>query len=380
VFPRIEYLAWIDGRPAATTHDLGSSGLRPRGTGVRTAVVPDRLAEFETPSGVDLRASVAEVYGVDPARVVLAPGATAADLLVAATAIDLTSEGPDLPADDVEAGGPPEDPPQVLVEKPGYEALVATPSGLGARVDRFRRPPEDRYALEPDRVEGALGDRPALVTVTNRHNPSGRETDRERLREVAERVAAAGAHLLVDEVFAPYVADAGEGAGTAFGGVTAAGLPGTVVTGSLSKFHGLEGLRVGWLVAPETFAERARTVAAHLPALSGPSTALAARALANHETVAAECRDLVGRNAALLREFVDGRPDLSGPTFEGSTLAFLGHEAGGDAVAEVAAERDLLVVPGRFFDDDDRFRVSLARPTRAVRESLAVLEDTLDAL
>lgn len=67
----------------------------------------------------------------------------------------------------------------MLVEKPGYEPLLTTPEAFGARVDRFRRPPDTGYDLEPDRVAAALADELALVTVTNRHNPSGQLVDRD---------------------------------------------------------------------------------------------------------------------------------------------------------------------------------------------------------
>jgi hypothetical protein len=40
----------------------------------------------------------------------------------------------------------------VLVEKPGYQPLTATPASLGANVDRFLRPADDDYRLLPERI------------------------------------------------------------------------------------------------------------------------------------------------------------------------------------------------------------------------------------
>jgi aspartate/methionine/tyrosine aminotransferase len=374
-FERISYLHWIRGRPAAADHDLGSSDLC--GADLhQEGVVPDRLGGLPDPDPeVDLRTQVAEAYDVDPGSVVVAAGASLANVFAAGAA--LTAAREDEADLDVEAEGMGEGP-RVLVEKPGYEPLRATPASLGANVDRFRRPAGEDYRLDPDRVAGAATGATVLVSVTNRHNPSGRRADRDTLAAAAAAAREVDARLLVDEVYAPYTTDPGEGA---FGGPTAAGIEGAVVTSSLTKFHGLGGLRVGWLVADPAFAERAREVAAHLPAVAAPSRTLGRRALANADSIAADARGMLSRNADLLSSFVADRPDLHGPVFEDAGYAFLAFEgADGDAVAEAAEDRGLLVVPGRFFDDPDRFRVSLGRDTDHVREALSVLGETLDAL
>lgn len=372
MFSTVPYLEWIEGRPARADYDLGSSDLRqhdPRGD-----VVPEPLVGLDDPDAeTTLRTQLAALYDVPETSVLVAAGATHANLLAAATALGLSKEKRD--GSDAAASGSTQ---RVLVEKPGYEPLVETPESLGARVDRFVRPAESGYPLEAARVSAAADD-VALVTVTNRHNPSGRLTDRETLGEVAAAASEAGGYLLVDEVYAPFVADAATE--RAFGGVTAAGLPDTVVTGSLTKFHGLGGLRIGWLVGPEAFVERAETVAAHIPAVAEPSVALGRRALANETQLTDASRERLRANHDRLTTFVDGRDDLSGNVYDGSTFAFLAHErADGSAVSEAAWEHGLLVVPGHFFDQTGSFRLSLGRHPRDVEAGLDVLGTVLDDL
>lgn len=369
MFPAIEYLEWIDGRPGAATHDLATSeiiGDRPDG-GDRAgeeAVVPDALSSLPPPDDATLESLLAAAYDVAPENVLVTASASVANAVAVATALDL---GPDLDDRD----------PQVLVEKPAYEPLRATPRGLGGRVDRFRRPEEDGSPVDPDRVAAAT-DGAALAVVTNRHNPSGRLLDREALAAVARVAADAGARVLVDEVYAPYVGPGGTVDG-AFGGPTGAGLPNVVATGSLTKFFGLGGLKIGWIVADAAFVDAATTVAWHLPAVATPSRTLARRALANRTKLAADARDVLARNHRLLASFVDERGDVDGPVHEGCPYAFLDVAgADGDEVAAAASEAGVLVVPGRFFEDPDRVRVSLGRDPDGMAAALSAFGDALD--
>jgi aspartate/methionine/tyrosine aminotransferase len=360
MLPRIEYIRWIEGRPERATHDLATSDLR----GERPApgqVVPSTLEGRPDPADdVELHEQVAENYGVDPSRVLTTAGATHANVLAIAGALSV-AEGD-----------------RVLVELPGYEPLRRTPEAMGATLDRFRRTGEDGYALDPERVGAATVGDTALVVATNRHNPTGTLADRETLAAAAAAAREDGARLLVDEVYAPYTVDPDGGA---FGGPTAAGLDGAVVTGSLTKFHGLGGLSVGWVVADETFLEGVRDALAYLPVQATPSVALGRRALANGDAIAAATREKLRANHGRLVEFVDARDDVVGTVPDGSPFAFLAHEsADGDAVADAADDRDLLVVPGRFFEDDERFRVSLGGDPDEMAAALDVLGETLDAL
>jgi aspartate/methionine/tyrosine aminotransferase len=362
MFPTMPYLEWIWGRPERATYDLGSSDLRtyrPDGS-----VVPEPLRGLDDPGddGPSLEEYIAEEYDVSTDEVLVAAGATHANFVAAATALGISEEEND-----------------VLVEKPGYGPLLHTPDGLGARVTRFMRPPEEDYALSPKRVADAATQPTTLVTVTNRHNPTGRMVDRETLSAVAEAAADVDAHLLVDEVYGPYVGEAAQR--TAFGGVTGAGLPNTIATGSLTKFHGLGGLRIGWLVAPEAFVERAKRTLAHVPAISAPSVALARRFFAHRDELVERSRAHLRRNHEMLASFVADRDDLSGTIHEGCTFGLVAHDAvDGETLAEAAWEEGVLVVPGTFLDEPEGIRLSAGRDPDEVEAGLSVLGDVLDGL
>ncbi len=363
MFTPIPYLDWIMGRPEQVTYDLGSSDLRANGPA--TGVVPPSLADrSDPPADVTLESRLASIYGVDTDSVFVTAGATHANFLAAVAALKAASY----------------DNPRVLVEKPGYQPLVETPRAVGAHIDRFLRPVEDDCRLDPNRVDAAISRSTALVTITNRHNPSGRLVERDTLAAVADVAAERDVPLLIDEVYGPFVEEPRTTHPAPFGGVSAAGLPNTLVTGSLTKFHGLGGVRIGWLVGDADFVDRVRSAADHVPAVSEPSRVLARRALA-HDDLVSESRDHLCRNHELLADFVADRDDLSGHVHDGCSFAFLAHEsADGDEVVEAALDRDVLVVPGRFFDRNDSFRLSLGRAPEEVETGLAVLGDVLDDL
>ncbi|WP_440989878.1 pyridoxal phosphate-dependent aminotransferase [Haloarchaeobius baliensis] len=368
MFPTIAYLDWITGRPEAAAYDLGSSDLRGTG-GDRRDPIPGRLSGLaEPPDSVTLAEQIATEYDVEPRNVLVTAGASMANVIAIATALDGPSG----------ATEPGDGQPTVLVEKPGYEPLLATPRAFGGQIHRFVRPADDDYRLDPDRVGGALTGEVRLAVVTNRHNPSGRLSARETLDATADRVGAAGGRLLVDEVYAPFTLDP---TARGLGGPTAAGLDDVVVTGSLTKFFGFGGLRVGWLVADEAFVERAEHVAHHFPALAQPSVSLARRAFHHEERLLADQRELAATNHDLLASFVDERDDIAGTVHDGATYAFLEPTAAdGDTVAEAAWAEDILVVPGRFFDEPDRVRVSLGRSPEHCEEALSALGTVLDGL
>ncbi|NIB99383.1 pyridoxal phosphate-dependent aminotransferase [Halobacterium sp. R2-5] len=362
MFPRLDYLEWISGRPEVALYDLASSDLR-GDRGHEPEAVPGPLEGLDDPpKGATVETQIAGAYGVHPDQVLVTAGATLANVVATATALGLD---PDEDSDEKQ---------RVLVEKPAYEPLVETPAALGAEVDRFLR--GDVYRLDVERVENALTEQTELVTVTNRHNPSGSLTERETLADLANVASDAGARLLVDEVYAPYVTEERDGP---FGGPTAAGLDNTVVTNSLTKFHGLGDLRIGWLVADREFVERARSVSHHFHGAAGTSRALARRALHNEAHLAERSRTLLAENTELLESFLAERDDVDGFVADGSTFAFLDPaNAGGDELVEAAWDEGVLVVPGRFFDDEERVRVSLGRNPSEVASALDALRGVLD--
>ncbi|MFW6003573.1 MAG: pyridoxal phosphate-dependent aminotransferase, partial [Halanaeroarchaeum sp.] len=88
MFPRLSYLEWMAGRADAVPYDLGSTGLVDDDVD-RTTVVPPRLADLDSPpAGASLEHLLATEYEVQPEQVLVTAGATHANFLAYASALD----------------------------------------------------------------------------------------------------------------------------------------------------------------------------------------------------------------------------------------------------------------------------------------------------
>jgi aspartate/methionine/tyrosine aminotransferase len=270
---------------------------------------------------------------------------------------------------------------EILVEDPAYEPLVAIAEGIGATVARFRRPREQRFALDPDRVERAMSPRTKIVVVSDLHNPSGVRADREAMRAIAELTAARGAFLLVDEVYAPFD-DLVDERGVF--GRSARKLGDNVLSASsLSKCYGLGPQRIGWLVGPPAVIRRARD--AVLASVGALPLAHARVGLSAFQKIT----HLAGRSRSILsgkRQRVDAWRREAGLRWSAPDAGLFGfvHVPGsGDitGIVEAAArERGVLVAPGAFFGIPEGFRLAWSAPMDVLDEGLRSLTDVLSAL
>ena len=111
----------------------------------------------------------------------------------------------------------------------------------------------------------------ATLIVVNPNNPDGRIIARADLAAFARAWTATGRRLIVDEAFADVCPDASM--------LAMPELPvGTLVLRSLGKFFGLAGLRVGFVIVPESDAAVWRGVLGDWP-VSGPACEIATSAL-----------------------------------------------------------------------------------------------------
>jgi aspartate/methionine/tyrosine aminotransferase len=178
----------------------------------------------------ELRVAIAASYPAharpDPARVVVTPGASGALQLIFAALIN--------PGD------------QVLMADPGYPCnrhfvrlfegeAVSIPVGVPTA-----------YQLNADLIRRHWTKRTVAVLLASPSNPTGTLISVDEMSKIVRAVADLGGVLIVDEIYHGLVY--GEEAVTAL-----SHSPEVFVVNSFSKYYGMTGWRLGWVVAPRDY-------------------------------------------------------------------------------------------------------------------------------
>lgn len=352
---RSDYMHWAKFKPPVRYQLTGSEVPHFRMDSLPIAIADLDLDGASHPRYAALREAIAKRYAIPPTQVVAADGTSMANFLVMATLIS------------------PDD--EVLIEHPTYELLVGAASFLGADIKRFERKPEDAFRLDPAIVRDAMSERTRLIVITNLHNPSSALAAEHDLREVGRLAASVDARVLIDEVYLDSAVPPRTSA-VHLG-------PEFVCTNSLTKVYGVSGLRCGWVLAEPELAERMW----RLNDLFGvnqahPAERLACIAFEHIDQVIGENPAMLAHNRKAWNEFIASRDDLDGmPTGHGITT--FPRWTGGDTERLEALLRDrydTAVVPGRWFEMPDHFRVGFGLPTSDLEEGLNRLGSALDEL
>jgi aspartate/methionine/tyrosine aminotransferase len=269
---------------------------------------------------------------------------------------------------------------EVLVEEPTYELMLSALQHLGARVTRFQRRPEAGWALEPDAVAAVLTPNTKLVVLSDFHNPTSTLADRASMTAVCEAAARVGATVLVDEVYRELLFGLQADGATVSPTSAFTLAPNVVVTSSLTKAYGVSGLRCGWILAQPDLAQqmwRLNDLFSSLP--PHLTERLSVTALDRLPALKVRADTLIATNRAAYREFMGGHPALDQTIPDIGTTVFPRLKSGDvDAFAtRLQTEYDTGVVPGRFFERADRFRVGLGGDPVTTREGLQRLAQAL---
>jgi aspartate/methionine/tyrosine aminotransferase len=181
-----------------------------------------------------LRKAIADFYHnahgvhVDPSRVIVTAGASAALLLVTAALVD--------PGD------------EVIVGDPSYPCNRQFLSSFGAKVKLVATNATTRYQLDAAAVRANWTERTAGLMIATPSNPTGTSIPPNELSAICDWARSHGAWRVVDEIYLNL------GDHDAQGRAPQSVLsfdPSAVVINSFSKYFGMTGWRLGWCVVPE---------------------------------------------------------------------------------------------------------------------------------
>ncbi len=265
---------------------------------------------------------------------------------------------------------------EVLIEEPTYEPILALAEYFGAQIKRFPRSFENGYRIDVEELAKRITPRTRLIVITNLHNPSSVGVDEETLRQIGELARSVGARVLVDEVYLEAMFEAAPKSsahlGTEF-----------IATTSLTKGYGLSGLRCGWILAEPELAHRMRLLRDIFDGIGPqPSERLSVAALNRLPKVIARAKRILETNRAVLHEFLDSREELEVVHTESGTTSFPRLLKGRveDLYDSLHQKYDTAIVPGRFFESPQHFRVGMCAEPELFSEGVKRLGAALDEL
>ncbi len=356
-----EYMVWAKTCSQAR-FNLATSGL----TNVPLAEFPLRIEDLEITSSEGygfkpLQERLAQHSAVPEECVVAITGTSMANHLAMAALLD--------PGD------------EVVLEQPTYGLLLDAAKYLGAHVKRIARKFDTDFAIDPADIAKTVTAKTRLIILTNLHNPSGALLAQETLREIGEITQRAGAHVLVDEVYREMLFDRAVQSSFHIGETLASYENNPfIVTSSLTKVYGLSGLRCGWILASPALAQRMWRLN-DLFAASAAHTAerMSVLAFDHLDTFRTRAQNLLERNRALLDAFLDSQNHLECFRPPAGTVVFPRLiRSDSEAFFKLLLDKyETTVVPGKFFEMPQHFRIGIGGETENLRGGLERLSAAL---
>jgi aspartate/methionine/tyrosine aminotransferase len=276
----------------------------------------------------------AHSYGidVDPARIVVTAGASAALLLACAALVDRDDE--------------------VLMPDPSYPCnrhFVAAAEGKPVLVPSG---PAERFQLTAADVERLWNERTRGVLLASPSNPTGTSIEPAELKRIVEAVRARGGFTIVDEIYQGLSYDAPPVSALSYG-------DDVITVNSFSKYFNMTGWRLGWLVVPPALVGAFEKLAQNLFICASALAQHAALACFKPETLAIyearrlefkRRRDFIAPALQSLGFSVPVMPD--GAFYVYADCRNVAHPAAGDSAALTKAmlhDAGVVLVPGMDF-------------------------------
>jgi aspartate aminotransferase len=259
---------------------------------------------------------------------------------------------------------------ELLVVEPAFPAYVKMATLENVAVRSVAMLEADDFSVDADRILEAIGEKTRAIVICSPSNPTGRILSLGQAELLVRGLAKRGGApiwLIHDEIYREqsFVDD------EAFLGER---YPHTVVTNSVSKSNALTGLRLGWLIGPESFVENAIKTHAWLTSCTDTFAQQVALHIFTQLTGINEHVSWYRAQWAGVMEALR----TSGLHFipvDGSFYACVRLPQGVgsyDAAMQLIDEYDVLAIPGIAFGDvfDSWLRLSWVAPLEKVREGI----------
>ncbi|EPG75388.1 aminotransferase, class I/II [Leptospira fainei serovar Hurstbridge str. BUT 6] len=257
---------------------------------------------------------------------------------------------------------------------PAFQALYEIPLFRDARlntVSLLDRLEEQELGFGERNIRSLFEEHPKLVIFNHPHNPTGissTESDHRTLREINQE-SKDGTWILFDEHYRFLDGDSELG-------WTGIGISDrSIATGSITKCFGVMGLRIGWLVGPREFIEKARSMKDYLTHTVSPiSEFLTLQILRRRNELQKRIRSGLNRNINFFSECLSDLPGLDAfRAPAGGIVGFpkLAKGLESKSYADMLVEKaDIFVLPGLDFETEGYIRVGFGETPERFEEGM----------
>jgi len=305
------------------------------------------------------RAGVASLYlGATPANVLMTSGCAEANFLVAMGLIE--------PGD------------EVVILQPNYMQVAGVARALGAKVRVLWLHEDLGWQPDLDELRRTVTPNTKLFALCNPNNPTGATLGERTMTEITHALEKSGAWLLSDEVYRG--AERELDTTPSFWGRYEK----VICTGGMSKAYGLPGLRVGWMVAPESITDKLWGYHDYTSiAITALSDKLAGLVLEpeRHARVILRTRSIVQQQYPIVAEWVarHGSDFAHVPPAAGA-ISWVRYKSGpkSDDLAEsLRARKNTLIVPGTQFEMENHMRIGFGYNPDVLTRALVRVDEVL---
>lgn len=323
-------------------------------------MLPMKLTYGEIEGSQRLRRNVAALYAQqDWHNVVITHGAIGANALVHATLVE--------PGD------------RVISVLPTYQQHYSIPASVGADVQLLRLREDNGFLPDFDELRRLANGQTRLIAINNPNNPTGALMDRPTLEAIVAIARECDAWLLCDEVYRG-TDQAGSGTTASVADLYEKGIS----TGSMSKAFSLAGLRLGWIVGPESLLKAVSIHRDYTTISVGMLDDLfAAIALEHADAILARSRTITRENLAVLDAWIAGESRLSYRKPSSGTTALVKIDVpmtSREFCVRLIEEKGVMFTPGSVMEMEGYVRIGYANNIDVLRQGLAATSEFLAAL
>lgn len=318
-----------------------------------------RLGYGQTNGPVELRKTISSLYlGADIDNVLVTNGSAEANFLTIWSLLEPNDE--------------------LIFMLPNYMQIFGLARSFGVKIKHFHLKEDLNWQPDIEELKSQITPKTKMIAICNPNNPTGAILSEEAMKSIVYLARKANVWLYVDEIYRGAELS-GKETPTFWGQYEK-----VIVNGGLAKAYALQGLRIGWLVGPKKFIEKAWSYSDYTTIATNLISQRVATLVLQPELrkkVLSRNRKLLSGNLGTLVEWVKKHKELFQfiPPHAGG-MAFLRYNIkinSTELSTKLREEKDVFVVAGDCFGMDNYIRLGIGSEKKYFLAGLDLIDELL---